>query len=40
VGTFEIIFDKDNISEFANKNLIVPIQNQLIVNVTEGLIKK
>ena len=40
VGKFEIIFDNDNVSEFAGRNLIVPIQNQLIVNVTEGLIKK
>jgi len=40
VGTFEIIFNKDNDKEFAGRNLIVPIQNQLIINVTEGLIKK
>ena len=39
-GQFEIVFDKDNITEFAGKNLVVPIQNQLFVHVTEGVIKK
>jgi hypothetical protein len=39
-GQFEIEFGEDNTREFAGRNLIVPIQNQLIVNVTEGLIKK
>ena len=39
-GQFEIVFGDDNIAEFAGKNLIVPIQNQLVINVTEGVIKK
>ena len=39
-GQFEIIFDKDNVPEFAGRNLIVPIQNELIINITEGAIKK
>jgi hypothetical protein len=39
-GQFEIIFGDDNMIEFSGKNLIVPIQNQLIINVTEGIIKK
>ena len=39
-GQFEIIFDKDNDPEFAGRNLIVPIQNELIINITEGVVKK
>jgi len=39
-GQFEIIFSDDNIPEFASKNLVVPIHNELMINVTEGSIKK
>jgi hypothetical protein len=39
-GQFEIVFANDNVSEFVGQQLIVPITDELIINVTEGVIKK
>jgi hypothetical protein len=39
-GQFEIIFSKDGSPEFAGRNLIVPIIDELIIEVNEGIIKK
>jgi hypothetical protein len=39
-GQFEIVFGSDVKNEFTSKILIVPIHDELIINVTDGLIKK
>jgi hypothetical protein len=39
-GQFEIVFGKDVENEFTGRTLIVPIADELIVNVMDGLIKK
>jgi hypothetical protein len=39
-GQFEIVFANDNMNEFVGQQLIVPITDELIINVTEGVIKK
>lgn len=39
-GQFEIIFNGNLNKNYQNKNLIVPIREELIINVNEGVIKK
>jgi hypothetical protein len=39
-GQFEIVFGDDNDSEFSEQNLVVPIYDELIININDGLIKK
>jgi len=39
-GQFEIVFGSDTENEFTGRTLVVPIADELVINVREGLINK